>query len=76
MATKREAARMTVRQAIEAEPTVTVRIPRAPHRDEDGGEAAVQVQVNGAYQQIRRGDTVEMPVPLYLALKQTGRYDI
>ena len=67
---------MTAREAIEAEPTVMVRIPNAPPgTDPDMVDQVIQVQVNGVHMQIRRGDTVEMPTPLYLALRETGRHD-
>ena len=69
-------AEKTAKQIIETEPMVAVRIPRAYGQDEESGDEAIQVQVNGVHQQFRRGDTVQMPAPLYLALKQTGRYDI
>lgn len=66
----------TAREVIDGEPTVSVRIPLAPGVDPDTVEQVIPVQVNGVYMQLSRGDAVDIPVSMYLVLRQTGRYDI
>lgn len=75
MATVKTAER-TPKEILEAQPTVTVRIPLEMSVDGMTVSAVVGVQVNGVHKQIVRGETVELPVDMYLALKKTERYDI
>ena len=56
--------------------TVRVRLPLT--RDEEGKlvRNVVPVSVNGVHMQILEGMDVDLPVPMYLVLKQSGQYDI
>jgi len=56
--------------------TVRVRLPLT--RDEEGKlvRNVVSVAVNGVHMQILEGVEVDLPVPMYLVLRQSGQYDL
>jgi len=62
---------MTRKQQTAAEPLVRVNVPLAP--EADNGEKVDQneyVVVNGEVTQVRRGEYVDVKVPVFLQLKQ------
>ena len=62
---------MSKKQQTAAEPLVRVNVPLAP--EADNGEKVDQneyVVVNGEVTQVRRGEYVDVKVPVFLQLKQ------
>ena len=62
---------MAKKQQTAAEPLVRVNVPLAP--ESDNGEKVDQneyVVVNGEVTQVRRGEYVDVKVPVFLQLKQ------
>lgn len=58
------------------EATVRIQLPLLDGCDTENIDQSVPVTVNGKTLIIQRGQVVDLPVPYYLVLKQSGKYNI
>lgn len=58
------------------EATVRIQLPLLDGGDTENIDQSVPVTVNGKTLIIQRGQVVDLPVPYYLVLKQSGKYNI
>jgi hypothetical protein len=55
---------------------VRIQLPLLDGGDTENIDQSVPVTVNGKTLIIQRGQVVDLPVPYYLVLKQSGKYNI
>lgn len=58
------------------EPTVRIRLPLLEGDDTENIDQTENITVNGSTLLIKRGELVDVPVPYYLALRATGKYNV
>ena len=58
------------------EPTVRISLPLLEGGDTENVDQTENITVNGKTLLIKRGELVDIPVPYYLALRATGKYNI
>lgn len=58
------------------EATVRIMLPLLDGGDTENVDQSVPLTVNGKNLIVQRGQVVDLPVPYYLVLKQSGKYNV